>query len=174
MDENLMNYRNAKFCRDGIRIDCEIEHPVHGWILFTCDPADTGAQFDVQELHQQILNGGHVASMTQAEIDAQDASLIRSQRDGLLSGEVDPLVSNPLRWADLSEEQQQAWADYRQALLNVPQQPSFPHEVEWPISPAALEVEEDTVLLRARNEDGTYKADDPATPNENEAWVPAE
>ena len=30
--------------------------------------------------------------------------------------------------------------------------------------------EEDTVLVRARNEDGTYVADDPTTP-ENEAWT---
>ena len=32
------------------------------------------------------------------------------------------------------------------------------------------EAEEETVLIRARNADGTYAADDPATP-ENEAWV---
>jgi hypothetical protein len=30
--------------------------------------------------------------------------------------------------------------------------------------------EEETVLVRARNEDGTYMADDPTTP-ENEAWT---
>jgi hypothetical protein len=27
--------------------------------------------------------------------------------------------------------------------------------------------------VRARNPDGTYRADDPSTPEINEAWVPA-
>jgi hypothetical protein len=34
----------------------------------------------------------------------------------------------------------------------------------------AAPVEEETVLVRTRNEDGTYVADDPTTP-ENEAWI---
>lgn len=49
-----MNYRNAKRLADG-RIDCEIEHPLYGWIPFTADPADTGAQFDVAELHALMV-----------------------------------------------------------------------------------------------------------------------
>ena len=28
-------------------------------------------------------------------------------------------------------------------------------------------------LIRARNEDGTFKADDPATPGVDEAWIPS-
>lgn len=48
-----MEYRNAKFIKDGM-IDCEINHPVYGWIPFTANPADTGAQFDVAELHAQM------------------------------------------------------------------------------------------------------------------------
>jgi hypothetical protein len=31
-------------------------------------------------------------------------------------------VSNPLRWADASAEQQQAWVDYRRALLDITEQ----------------------------------------------------
>lgn len=45
-----MEYRNAKFVRDGW-INCEINHPQYGWIPFTANPADTGAQFDVAALH---------------------------------------------------------------------------------------------------------------------------
>jgi hypothetical protein len=130
-----VNYRNPKFCSDGIRIDCEIEHPAFGWIPFTCDPADTGAQFDVQELHQQMLNDGEVASMTQAEIDAEAAGEVRMIRDAKLASEVDPIASNALRWAALTEAEQQAWADYRQALLDVPEQLGFPHDVDWPDRP---------------------------------------
>lgn len=59
-----------------------------------------------------------------------------------------------------------AWAGYRQQLREVPSQAGFPWEVVWPVTPG-------TVLIRARNEDGTFAADDPATPDTNEAWVEA-
>lgn len=130
-----MNYRNAKLCRDNIRINCEIDHPIYGWIPFTCDPADTGAQFDVQELHQRMIDDGNVASMSQAEIDAEVAAEVRMMRDSRLASEVDPIVTNPLRWAELTAEQQEAWANYRRALLDVPQQPGFPHNITWPVRP---------------------------------------
>jgi hypothetical protein len=52
-----------------------------------------------------------------------------------LATEVDPIAGNALRWAGLSDEQRQAWADYRQALLDVPQQSGFPHNVTWPSKP---------------------------------------
>ena len=48
-----MNYRNSKLLENGW-IDCEIEHPVHGWIPFTCDPEDSGSNIDVSELHAKM------------------------------------------------------------------------------------------------------------------------
>lgn len=45
---------------------------------------------------------------------------------------------NPIWYNSLSTEQQQELAAYRQALLNVPQQPGFPAAVEWPVQPAWL------------------------------------
>ena len=48
-----MNYRNAKHIANGL-IDCEIEHPVYGWIPFTCDRNDTGAAFDVAALYAEM------------------------------------------------------------------------------------------------------------------------
>lgn len=44
---------------------------------------------------------------------------VRGKRNNILTTEVDPVVSNPLRWADLNELQQQAWAAYRRALLDI-------------------------------------------------------
>jgi len=35
-----MQFRNAQSLGDG-RFDCEIDHPIHGWIPYTLDPADT-------------------------------------------------------------------------------------------------------------------------------------
>jgi hypothetical protein len=76
-----------------------------------------------------------VDNRSQEELDMvayNDAKYIRNY---LLTTEVDPIVSNPLRWAALTAEQQQAWADYRQALLDVPTQDGFPHDVVWPTKP---------------------------------------
>jgi hypothetical protein len=60
---------------------------------------------------------------------------VRATRDYILTTVVDPLASNILRWNDLTAEQQQAWADYRRALLDVPQQEGFPETVIWPTAP---------------------------------------
>lgn len=132
-----MNYRNAKRLANGW-IDCEIEHETYGWIPFTCDPSDTGALFDVAALHAQMDDDPATEAYvppTQAELDAQAADAVRMQRDALLATEVDPIVSNPLRWADLTAEQQQAWASYRRALLDITAQSGFPHSVTWPEKP---------------------------------------
>jgi len=61
----------------------------------------------------------------------------RKERDTILANVVDPLVSNPLRWADLTAEKQTEWAAYRRALLDVPQQEGFPADIIWPTQPEA-------------------------------------
>ena len=43
---------------------------------------------------------------------------VREHRNILLQTEVDPIVTNPLRWADLSEEEKQQYTDYRRYLLD--------------------------------------------------------
>jgi hypothetical protein len=132
-----MNYRNAQRLSDG-RIDCEIEHPDYGWIPFTCDPNDTGAQFDVVALHAQMDADPETAAYvppTQEELDAAAAAIVREERDRRLTSDVDPIVSNPLRWADLTAEKQAEWAAYRRALLDITAQSGFPHSVVWPIKP---------------------------------------
>lgn len=59
----------------------------------------------------------------------------RQHRDRLLS-RVDQV--NPVRFASLTGEQQTELADYRLALLAVPQQSGFPAEVIWPEPPTWL------------------------------------
>ena len=132
-----MNYRNAQYI-DNIRIDCEIEHPVHGWIPYTLDPADTDMTVNNDDLLAAMAVNGDVAPYvppTQAELTAAKATQVRAERDMKLSTEVDPIAGNTLRWNALTEEQQQAWADYRQALLDVPEQDGFPNNVVWPTKP---------------------------------------
>ncbi len=132
-----MNYRNAKRLANGW-IDCEIEHETYGWIPFTCAPSDTGASFDTAALHATMDADPETAAYvppTQAELDAAAAADVRAQRDSLLKTDVDPIVSNPLRWADLSAEKQAEWAAYRRALLDITAQAGFPHAVVWPTKP---------------------------------------
>ncbi len=132
-----MDYRNAKYI-DDTRIDCEIEHPEHGWIPYTLDPADTDMTIDNNVLLAAMISADDVAAYvppTQAELDEAAAQAVREERNMKLATEVDPIAGNALRWAALSAEEQAAWAVYRQALLDVPEQAGFPHDVIWPVKP---------------------------------------
>ena len=131
-----MNYRNAKYI-DDTRIDCEIEHPVHGWIPYTLDPADTDMTVNNNDLLSAMAANGDVAAYvppTQEELTEALVQSVRSERDQRLLP-VDTIAGNALRWAALSEASQSEWATYRQALLDVPQQTGFPDNITWPQEP---------------------------------------
>ena len=129
-----MNYRNAKYI-DNARIDCEIDHPIYGWIPYTLDPADIDMTINNDELLQKMQLANDVEAFTpptQAELDGIAASEIRNKRDSILASVVDPIVTNPLRWAELTPAKQQAWIDYRRSLLDITLQNGFPNNVIWP------------------------------------------
>lgn len=65
------------------------------------------------------------------------AKQARKERDNLLA-KIDTLVSNPLRWVDVSEEDKDKVIKYRKNLLNVPQQKNFPTKIRWPKIPEVL------------------------------------
>lgn len=48
-----MNFRNPVYISN-TWINCEIDHPILGWIPFTADPLDAGAEFDVAELYERM------------------------------------------------------------------------------------------------------------------------
>lgn len=129
-----MNYRNARGI-SGTRIDCEIDHPVHGWIPYTLDPDDTDNTVDNSALLAAIGSdfAAYVAPTT-AETAATLAASIRKDRDSRLL-DVDIISGNPLRWAELSDYVRGLWATYRQSLLDAPQQSGFPDTVVWPSKP---------------------------------------
>ena len=134
MSVEITQYRNAKALDlEATIFNVEINHPEFGWIPYTLDPSDTDMTIDNAVLLELI--GSDYESATQAEIDNRKAELVRFQRDMTLSAEVDPIVSNSLRWADMTTEQQNAWASYRTALLDIPDQDGFPHNVTWPTKP---------------------------------------
>jgi hypothetical protein len=134
---NINNIRNATSLNaDNTKFDLEIEHPQFGWIPYTLDLTDDDETIDNDALLALIGDDftAYVAP-TQAELDAEAAALVRGQRDYLLQTEVDPIVSNPLRWGSLSDEQQLAFTVYRQNLLDITEQEGFPHNVVWPTKP---------------------------------------
>jgi hypothetical protein len=133
MSITIAEVRNAQSLQsDNQRMDVEINHPTYGWIPYHLDPSDTDATVDNAAILAVVGDdfGAYVAP-TQAELDAALAAQVRAERDSLLVV-VDAIVSNPLRWADLSSDKQNEWSTYRQDLLDVPQQSGFPSTVTWP------------------------------------------
>jgi len=135
----ITEVRNARALgSDNLLMEVEINHPQHGWIPYGVNPADTDPTIDNAEVMALIgSNFTAYVAATQAELDATTAAQVRSERDNILATVVDPLVSNPLRWADLTADQQTAWSQYRTDLLAVPQQAGFPTTITWPQEPSA-------------------------------------
>lgn len=52
------------------------------------------------------------------ELKTAKQSRVRIIRDELLQTEIDPVVTNPLRWAELSDDKKAEYADYRRYLLD--------------------------------------------------------
>ena len=131
----ITEYRNAK--RTALDfIDVEINHPDLGWTPFTCNPNDTGSAIDAPTLYNLIVANGDAAAYvppTAEEINADKELSVRQERNYILESVVDPIVSNPLRWEALSSEDQEAYRNYRQSLLDIPEQAGFPDSVTWPV-----------------------------------------
>lgn len=81
------------------------------------------------------FDGSQWVAPAQSWVNEQAAKSVRSERLRRLVLEVDPLVSNPLRWNDLTSEKREEWAAYRTALLNITAQIGFPLTVVWPVKP---------------------------------------
>ena len=105
---------------------------------------------EVYAYDQEQIDGGWVkegmVQMTDEEVHShlhptptveQLASTARYERDKALKA-LDEVVSNPLRFGDLLEEQRLEAATYRRLLLDVPQQERFPTTYEMPEVPSWL------------------------------------
>ena len=138
MGITITEVRNAASLRsDNLLMDVEINHPDYGWIPYTVDPSDNDKTIDNAAVMALIGEDFAVyVPPTQDELDAELAAIIRADRDERLT-EVDAIAGNALRWAELDADTQAAWAAYRQALLDVPQQAGFPNDVTWPEEPSA-------------------------------------
>ena len=107
------------------------------YMPFTASENDTEPHG--RELFNKAVRGdfGEIAAYDGPTREEYKAVDLRRKRDALLR-QLDIIVSNPLRWNDFSQGDKDALSAYRQSLLDVPQQPDFPDEVEWPLLSAAL------------------------------------
>lgn len=137
MNITITQIRNAASLQsDNLRMDVEINHPQYGWIPYTLDPSDTDTTIDNDAVMALIgSNFTAYVAPTQAELDAAAAASVRAKRDDILTTVVDPIVSNNLRWAEMTPEKQAEWSAYRTALLDITDQAGFPHDITWPTKP---------------------------------------
>jgi hypothetical protein len=57
----------------------------------------------------------------------------QAKRNQILLETVDRL--NSIWWEAMTEEQKNHWRSYRQALLDIPDQPEYPFDILWPEKP---------------------------------------
>lgn len=146
-----MKYSQVKNCRysnaENTAIDCEVLFDTLGWIPFTASLNDLEHSNEIY-LRAQNRDFGDIAPyqlITINTIEISQSEIVRTKRNSLLTN-LDKTICNPLRWSNFSQEEQADFARYRQALLDLPQQPGFPTEVLWPAPPANL-VEPQEVTL---------------------------
>lgn len=118
--------------------------------IFVYSPEDLNAVSHIQNETPDVFNSiaerlKGMVELTDQELDLHlnpppSAEQIRSKRDSLLR-QVDAYSAAPLRWSNTSPEDQLAIAEYRQLLLDVPQQHSFPDDILWPKMPSILSSE---------------------------------
>jgi hypothetical protein len=101
------------------------------WVGFSYLSSET----QVEQRHHKVNLDTQEIVFDQNLKDTQVGKEVRDERDLLLVELVDPIVTNPLRWADLTDSKQAEWTQYRTDLLNVPEQSGFPNSVNWPTKP---------------------------------------
>ncbi len=103
-------------------LECEVnfDHLDDEWVAFTCVPTGSDVHKHTGKIFAECVAGdyGTIAEFNIPEADLSEG--IRAIRDELLTKEVDPIVTNPLRWNSLTTEKQQEWTNYRQNLLDFP------------------------------------------------------
>ena len=79
-----MEFRSAQKIEGGA-IDCEVNHPIHGWIPFTAIAGDTGAEFDVDDLISRMSPiAADIVPIPQSVIDAQIIEQDNNEARGFL------------------------------------------------------------------------------------------
>ena len=114
-------------------VSAEKEKPTGRLFDYSLTPEEWDAAGNIA----RVASGKVVLGLPQDMIIAQQEEIIRHERY-LRLRQCDKM--SPMRWNSMTEEQKQEWANYRQALLDIPQQEGFPwdgdpNKVPWPVKP---------------------------------------
>lgn len=124
-----MEIRNAKDNGNNT-FDCEVNHPVFGWIPFTASAEDV--EQSGRDAHASIVSGLAGAVLPYVPPTADEvATQVRAVRDQKLTRFDSDLYRNQFYWDALTQAQRDERLAYRQALLDVPEQDGFPCAVVW-------------------------------------------
>lgn len=124
-ERTINSARNPKWAHydhRAINLEVDFDELDEEYVEFTAHPDDIVSWGP--ELYNRAVAGefGEIAEFeVPVDVTGDDAlAMIRSERDAILETDVDPIVSNPLRWNAMTEAKRQEWTDYRQALLDLP------------------------------------------------------
>ena len=135
---NIKDARTPKHTEYGVEyILMEVQFEEFGdeWLPFLAYKHDV-------EVHGRALwkmaIDGLMGEIQEYVPDLEELALkVRLERDELLR-EVDSIVQNPLRFMELQEDEVIQLSEYRQLLLDVPQQSTFPDSAVFPDKPECL------------------------------------
>lgn len=119
---------------DNSTIDCEIEHPVYGWIPFTANPND------VEPLGKEVYdacaagNAGSVAPYVAPVIPAGANKAEAERRLAATDWVNQPDVYDPANTPHLTNRD--AFIAYRMALRSIAINPTEGN-LEWPVEPSS-------------------------------------
>lgn len=80
----------------------------------------------IEETGDVVEKVGNSYYVGQEAVSAAKASYIRQIRNAYLEEFVDRAVANPLHWSEMPEEEKIVIKNYRNYLLNLPQETDFP------------------------------------------------
>lgn len=114
-EHDAMQRRN--YTRNGLGgVDCEVEHPVYGWVPYTLSDEE------VVELKEEVADATSLSTDTLALNVREDRNRLLSETDFMLLPDY-PSVPEGL-------------LEYRQKLRDITNQAGFPSHIEWPVFPA--------------------------------------
>lgn len=84
-----------------------------------------------------VVRGGRLRPKPNSDLEAQEIARawgdLRTKRMARLIREVDAI--NAVRWSAMTDAERQAWHEYRQALLDLPDNTVDPRNPNWPEKP---------------------------------------
>lgn len=78
IDGTAIAIENPVYTATGL-IDCQIQHPVYGWIPFTCDPNDTAPYS--KEIHDRALAMGPAAYVAPTPVEGDYSTAVEAYID---------------------------------------------------------------------------------------------